>query len=257
MAGLHGKSRGAALVLVVGALVSSCAWQSGAPKGRRFQSLDGSSSARVEGGRVLIDGRRPGPQFEMIANPGVSLGRSGLHVAYVGVRDGGAYAVVDEDALGPYTAWATRGPKIGPAGRTSFAMKRGDEWVHLLDGVEGPPLDGILADSPVFSDDGTRAAIGVRKGAAWSVTLAGSQMGTSYDELMSSYFTFSKHSARFAFAARRGEKWLAVIDGFEGPALDLVSAVALSPHQVRAVYAGVVGGMATRRGVLGVPIEDE
>ena len=115
---------------------------------------------------------------------------------------------------------------------------RGSKSMLVIDGVEGAPMDGILANRVAFSADWTHLAYAAKEGASSFVVLDGKKLGEIYDEVDGGV-SLSRDGRDVAYRARRGRKWLVVVNGRElsGEYLDVRSPV-LSPDGKRVAFVG-------------------
>ena len=170
-------------------------------------NADGSRIAAVavtpEGQRVLtFEVGKPteiarGASFEAVS--GLAFGPDGVAVTYVGERAGKSYVVLDGKEE-PYPANVMMGPPLVlPDGKGAMALMwlNGTVRLYRFFAAAGPP-GPIYAEAEglVVSDDGKL----------------------------------------HAYAARRGEKWLLVVNGVEGPELDRVVGPSFSPDWKYVVY---------------------
>lgn len=102
--------------------------------------------------------------------------------------------------------------------------------------VARAPEDSTLGStSVVVSPDQNTVAFVVEKGGGQAAVVSRS-MGRWYDQIGT--IKFGSESRRVAYAARRGRKWFAVIDGHEeGPYEKLVWPIAFSPDSRSVAYA--------------------
>ncbi len=177
----------------------------------------------------------------------VILSPDGKHVAFGASRNGKWFVVVDGREGAPYDD--VRVPMFSPDGRhVAYAAKRGVKQLVVVDGRESEEQDGIVERRTrtlpfvVFSPDSSHVLYVARRGPKSFVVLDG-HAGAEYDEIdegkascqMWNYSDvsvacqlFSADSKRIAYRARRGEKWLVVIDGKEydeGEVSDVLSAL--------------------------------
>ncbi|HOK09764.1 MAG TPA: hypothetical protein PLJ10_08900, partial [Candidatus Hydrogenedens sp.] len=69
--------------------------------------------------------------------------------------------------------------------------------------------------SLIFSPDSRRVAYSAKRGDKWVVVVDGVE-GKEYDGIGAGSLIFSPDSRRVAYSAKRGGKWVVVVDGVEG-----------------------------------------
>ena len=119
-------------------------------------------------------------------------------------------------------------------GSVAYAAKKGDKYVVVVDGVEGREYDDVgfpescavidhsaLYERPIFlSGEGAHFLFTARRGAKWLVVLDGAE-GGEYNEVRLSHWRYLGADLQHPFyAARRGDKWLVVVHGVEGKQYD-------------------------------------
>jgi len=137
--------------------------------------------------------------------------------------------------------------------RIAYITKRGNKWAVVVDGlprptvtgarqnmaptrVEGRGYDGILDGSLVFSPDSTRVAYAAKRGGRW-VVVVNRREGRGYDGILAGREPiFSPDSKRVAYAAKQGRKFVVVADGLAGAGYDAVGPLVFSPDSRRLAY---------------------
>ena len=76
-----------------------------------------------------------------------------------------------------------------------------------------------MLESLVVSPDSRHVAYAVKREEKWLVVVDGVE-GKKYDGILEGMPVFSPNSKRVAYVAQRGGKWLVVIDGGEGKKYD-------------------------------------
>ncbi len=94
--------------------------------------------------------------------------------------------------------------------RMAFPVQDGAEWRVVLDGVSGPPVDGV--GDMTFSRDGRRLAYSAERGGAWHVVVDGT-FGEPFDSLYAGTLTFDPTGRRVGFVAWDGGVAVPVVDG--------------------------------------------
>jgi hypothetical protein len=122
-------------------------------------------------------------------------------------------------------------------------LERRDEQYVSVDGVTGPPFDGIAPATIVLSPDGSRLAYAAERDGRWQVVDRG-VAGPAFDGIGA--VLLSPDGGRLAYAGTRGGGWHVVVDGDAGPAFDdlLAGSLAFSADGGRIAYAGVRGELA-------------
>jgi len=161
-------------------------------------------------------------------------------LAYV-VQRGDKQLVVVDGVEGEKFDHIFRGIFFSPnSERTAYlaSAKQGLGYVLVLDGKkEEIKADIIEPASLAFSPDGKRFAYVARKDQKWFLILDGASL-KEYDEIITSPI-FSPDSQRLAFVARQGSKYFAVIDGAESEKYDFMcSPPVFSPDCRRMAYRG-------------------
>ena len=234
--------------------------------GRPFVSPDGSAvaytqSVREEGSAVprtrVVLGEQPGPAFQSVEPAGFSA--RGVF-AYAAYDDGQFGVIVGGEPLGPYgdvaeLRWSPDGGRlayiVGDPGRIERAVvvdaKRGSSFLDVRDVVFSPDsmrlayvasekegerfvVDGkpgrLFARclKAAFSGD-SRTVIGrVGIDQKWAVAV-NDQPGALYDEVGPP--VFSQDASTIAYAARRGDKGVAVVGSSESEPCDFVYRIAV------------------------------
>ena len=91
--------------------------------------------------------------------------------------------------------------------------KNENKFVVVVDGQEGPPYDGIIKGTPVFSPDGKRVVYGVTQDDKCRVILEG-QQGPEYKLIHN--ISFSPDGKHLVYIANKDNYWFFVVDGLEG-----------------------------------------
>lgn len=123
-----------------------------------------ATSARSS--RIVVDDVS-GPGFAWVGDPVLAAGGACAYWA----RKGPSHLLVFGEArYGPWEEGAA--PVLSPDGRhIACAVRRGSEWFVLVDGVTGPPCEGVLGLT--FSLDSRRVAYAARSGDRWRVVSDG------------------------------------------------------------------------------------
>lgn len=182
--------------------------------------------------QVVVDGK-PGAKHVMVKEDSLRVSADGKRYGYIAGRGDHQYAVID----------GKQGPAYGAVANITFsadgkrvayaALKTNKQCVVIVDGVEGPEYQAVIADSPVVSKDGTKILYGVRKGAKWLVWLNGKE-GPAYDRV--GHLAVSANGATVAYQARKGNSAVLVINGVESAPHEGFGSVAVSPDGKRVAY---------------------
>lgn len=164
----------APLFLLVGVLMQGCASILYVDDGSSFQSFDGKRTAKVEKGRVILDGVVQAEQYDGIDEQGVVFSADGKRVAYVGMRGTTSYPVIDGKQYGPFEGMSTSGITMSPKGtHASFMTVENNRWRLWDNGTPGPAVDGIAAMGAQFSADDSQLAYAAQRGDRWLVVANG------------------------------------------------------------------------------------
>ena len=120
----------------------------------------------------------------------------------------------------------------------AYVAKKGEKWLVVLDGQEGPEYDKIGKFGffeLIFSEDGERFAYAAQKGEKWVIVLDGRE-SPEYDEIGN--YVFSADSRHFASEVEQGGRGWIVLDGRDGPKYDTIAfgKLRLSADGRRTVY---------------------
>lgn len=157
---------------------------------------------------VVVDGRRVGPFAgvgELVFSP------DGGQLAYVVEREGLWTVLVDGDTVGSFDSVYGGSPTFDASGRRfAFAASRRGRSVVVLDGVAGPPHQGVGLLR--FSEDGGRFAYVGREGTQVRLVVDGVS-GRAHDDVTEFHFLRGGATGgSVAYVARDDSSWW-VIDG--------------------------------------------
>lgn len=221
-------------------------------------SPDGRRAAwvAVKGGKVhaAIDGVES-PAYEQFGESDVAsalggedhtirFSADGAHYAYAAKR-GIRWFVVKDGAEGrAYDSIGRAGPVFAAGGRIAYTAASGGKAVLVDDGAE-QPLAGCehAGDQMAFSGDSKHLAFDCRVGSLVSVWADGRQIGKQYAEVRD--LAFGPGGQAVAFAGKRGEKWVAVVDGFETPEYGRFLCGTRAVLTLRGSGQGILGGGLT------------
>ncbi len=202
---------------------------------------------------VVLDGQEYGPYGALGMQPerdsfSLAFSPDSQRLAYA-VGEAGRWSVhVDGQADASYAGILESSITFSPDGSRLAYVARTDErrWVVVIDGMAGPAFDQA-AFGPggiVFSPDSLHVAYAAMMSSRPTIVIDGQALEVPYDSVGG--LTYSS-DARLAFAARRGMRFYAVVDGQEGPPFDLVGSngvlggVLFSPDGRRVAYPAEQG----------------
>jgi Tol biopolymer transport system component len=116
---------------------------------------------------------------------------------------------------------------------------KADSTFYVLDGQEIGSFKRIVTGSFVFSPDSQHSAFVVASDSDTVdqirlIAIIDGKGGKEYEDLNSAQF--SPDSRRFAFQARRGDRWYAVIDNNEGVGYEIVRGLQFSPDSSKMAF---------------------
>ena len=157
--------------------------------------------------------------FGIIINESLVVSPDSQHVAYVAVRGGKVFVVVDGVEGKEYDGIVTGGgPRFSPDSQhVAYVAGRGEKRFVVVDGVEGKEYDGTGENTLIFSPDSQRVAYEAVRGGKHFVVVDGEE-GQEYDGIVGGAPRFSPDSQHVAYVAVRGGKVFVVVDGVEGKA---------------------------------------
>ena len=121
--------------------------------------------------------------------------------------------------------------------RIAFAAKVNGGEAVFVDGVPGttftqiaryPLTEAGIQNQIIFSPDSRRVAYVAKRGQKFLVVVD-NKAQAEFDDISVGAPIFSPDSRRVAYEAKRGGKWYVVVDGAEGKPFDMVTAVRFSP----------------------------
>lgn len=201
--------------------------------------------------RFIVRDGRVSPAYEaMDSFPHLSPDRR--HVWSMAMRGGKAFVVVDGVDGPPHTGlqldWNPPKPR--------YLAREGEElWLFEANWPdEHPDKPGTIVERKLKSlgrcpPEGVNVGryggmegacfVDRRDGKKSVVTFNGREIGTYED---TNFVAVSRDGKRFAFSAKRGNRWFAVVDGREGPEWDGVRGMVFSKDGSRLGYVGVRDG---------------
>jgi len=189
--------------------------------------------AAKEGKHFIVVDHKPGAPFDYVSY--LALTRDAAHVAYAANQAGKSFVVVD-GRPGPQFDAVGNVEMSRDGAHLAYVAQQGGKSFVVLDGKRGPAYAKV--SEVVMTTDGARVAYSAtQEGGADLVVLDG-KPGPAWDAV--SDLTFSPGGKRFVYQAKRGDKWVMVIDGEAGPGFDQLDLLTLtfSPDGRRVAYVG-------------------
>jgi len=162
----------------------------------------------------------------------------GSRVAFVGRRDKDWYLVVDGKEIGPYSDVALLA--LGPDGsRMVHVASRGEGWITIVDGEE---RTGRIPDGLTFTPDGKHLAWILKRGDQRLAQIEGVEEKL-YTRIEHPGVIFSSDGEHHAYLAERGDEKFVVRDGVESPPFKRPGKIALGfvPGSARTIYSVLRG----------------
>jgi len=159
---------------------------------------------------------------------------------YVGIGGDSCFAMLEHDTVAVGTDAA--GPRFsGDGGKAVFAIKQQGRWTVIADGVPDEPGFEMIGTGPYFNADGSRILYRGRIDRQKSQIVVDGTRGTVYDGGEDP--VFSPDGQHYGYLAIRGTKWVAVLDGQEGPEYDGMASgsIAFNADGTRSAYVAGVG----------------
>ena len=206
-------------------------------------SSDGTrvALATEKGGKafVVLDGKR-GPVYEKVEPDSITFSPDSRHLAYMARNGSEAFVVLDGKPQQGYDALAVGSLRFTSDSRHLVygALEKG-RWTVAMDGKPGVWHDKIVGVSPTIGGTGRVAYIAQDNG-KWFVILDG-RRGPAFDHISAEHLTFSPDGNRLAYAAKRGERVVAVVDGQIGRGYDSLGDLQFSPDGKSFAYSARSG----------------
>jgi dipeptidyl aminopeptidase/acylaminoacyl peptidase len=199
------------------------------------------------GGRtsVFLDGKKQGEYgavVDMLFSP------DGKRFAFVALRQDGKKLALFLDGVESkgYDAFHQENRYFGPRGKhVAFSARDGDVFKIVRDGVESKGYRGSTGP-PTISPDGKRIAFVAfpePKPSGRMCMVVDGKEGPLYDGIDKRSPVFSADGRRIAYMAKKGDRFVVVVDGEESPEFDELSFPAFSPDGSRIAYFGVRDGV--------------
>lgn len=198
-------------------------------------------------------------EYDTIMPNSLVFSPNGENFAFVGIRGGRFFLVVNDKERGNYDAILP--PTFTPDGKKIvYAAKLGQKAFVTVESVSGSQDEyygsegkGKEYDSvglPVIDRSGRRIAYAAKQGEKWFVVIDGKEVG-EYDEVPADSLVFSPDGSRLAYVARRGGSWFVVLDEKESQPYEGIKkgSIVFSPDGKRIAYV-------VRKGEKQVPIVD-
>ena len=170
---------------------------------------------------VMIDGT-PGPAYDEVSSPCFSP--DSRRIAYSARRENSMFLVVDGVEGKGFEPWSGMYPIFSPdSKRVAFMARRDGRERMVIDGIEGRSYKRLGREIPprVFSPDSKRSAYEAEVSPGKWVAVVDGAEGPEVDAIKNLHF--SPDSRRVSYEARRGGSCFAVVDGVEGPVLEGVT----------------------------------
>jgi WD40 repeat protein len=185
---------------------------------------------------VVVHGQEEGA-YDDIHDGWDALGRKrqlffspdGKRLGYCAKKEGQWFAVVDGTLEVPYAELGR--PVFSPdSSHEAHRAKREGKWLVVVDGRPGMPYDeiakeavsdrGWLREEVSFSSGGARIVYRAKSGGKWFAVVGG-RAGPAYDEMAPP--ALSPDSQHVAYAARRKDTWVLIVDGIEAGEYDFLT----------------------------------
>jgi DNA-binding beta-propeller fold protein YncE len=219
------------------------------PDGKRLASILKRGNKRL----ALIDGIE-GKEYDRIEEPGIRFSSDGQHTTYIADLAGERLVVTDGVESPPFRRIGKTPLSFVPNGtQAMYSVRRGENEAMVIGGKEGAPMKSIR--TLTFSRDGARHAYAAEKEEGhWIVVVDGVEYGPGgkLEPENPRYFqSLGKHTPLFspdgkhvAWVGVRDTGWVAVVDGKESPAYNLVmrSTLDFSPDGQHFAFVGARDG---------------
>ncbi len=205
---------------------------------------------------MMVLNQREGPAFGQI--PIAAFGPVGHRFAYIGIKGGKSYVVVDGTISSAYDYVLATEMQFSPDGqRIGYVAQSGQgmtAWHAVIDGEEQPGY--LQVERLRFSKQGGHFAYVARTANTEEYcAVVDGQAGPKFTLIQT--LTFNDDGSHVAYVAcklrdpqarTQAPKWVAVIDGQVGPEFQQIGDVVLSPDGRHSAYAAIetnAGGAAT------------
>ena len=136
----------------------------------------------------------------------------------------------------PYDALSHRSPVFTADGRLVYIARRGDKAVVVVDGKEDPAYDKIRMPIPAISPDGRQIAYSAQNVDHDEVVVLNGKAGPGFESVSPSSLVFSSRG-RLAYGARYYDQtWSVVVDGDIGAHYAQVDNIAFGPDGKHFAY---------------------
>lgn len=188
---------------------------------------------------VMLDGQAYG-EFDAVGDKHPIFSPDSKTFAFAAKMRGKWFVYINEKQHGPYDAVIEGTPTFNKdSSRVVWAAQIGKEWFVFENGKElafpvaAPKkkpepirMDMIFKGTPVFSPDGKKLAVGMKRAGAWTVWCEG-QESDKFEDLHDASLRFSWDSSKLGFVGVREKKYVPVLNFKEHPA-----AIDISPTRV-------------------------
>lgn len=182
--------------------------------------------------QVFVDGK-PGTKHVMVKEDSLRVTADGKRFGYIAGRGDHQYAVIDGKSGPAYGAVANITFSADGSRVAYAALKTNKQCVVVVDGVEGPEYQAIIAESPIVSQDGSKVLYGAKKGGKWFVWQNGKE-GPAYDRL--GHLVVSSNGTTVVYQARKDKSSFTINNGVEGAPQEGTGSIAVSPDGKRVAY---------------------
>jgi len=189
---------------------------------------------------VFLDGKKCGEYGAVVD---ILFSPDGKRFACVALREDGKKLALFLDGVESkgYDAFHQENRYFGPFGRSvAFSVRDGGVFKVVRDGVESKGYSGG-ASPPVFSPDGKRIAyiaFPEPKPSTRLLVVVDGKEGPLYDGIDKRSPLFSPDSRKCVYMAKKGERFVVVVDGVESPEFESISAPVFSPDGSKLAYFG-------------------
>jgi WD40 repeat protein len=196
----------------------------------------------VEGKQVVVVNGKEQNRYDEVFVHYLIFSADSKHIAYAARNGEDYYMVVDGEEKGPYEeVYYSNIVEFSPdSDCLAYAIKREEKLYVIVDEKEYGPYDDVsfgissnFFNDSIFSSDGSIFAFGARSGDKYFAVINGNE-GTEYDALHA--MVISKTGKKIAYIASTENTTFMVIDGKEGEVYDELSRAVFSPDESRVAY---------------------
>jgi len=188
---------------------------------------------------VLVDDEE-GPVFPLVKPGSLIFSPDSRQIGYIAQDQGQEFIVIDHQVGNAYDRIISRQPAFSPdSSKIAYAAQRQEDQFVVWDGVEGKPYQMIMDEPPVISPNSRNLAYAAYDGTDWVVVLD-SQEQTPYATIGKGTLTFSNRGSKLAYTAKTKDGiWTVVVDGLAGRYYDDIglNSLTFSPDGRNVVYS--------------------